>query len=247
MYLGIHSGSRNIGKLVADYYTSLAGFSIEDTRKSLEVENLKSLGHPELIQGTLEELKESKGTIPYIAYELFDDYIHDSVIMNEYAKLNRETIAKKILVGMRLTAVDAFHTVHNYIDTDRTPFTPYILRKGAVSAYEGELLVIPMNMRDGTLLCRGKGNADWNYSAPHGAGRIMGRGQAKRTLSMEEFTETMKDVYTTSVSEETLDEAPMAYKPMDEIIDAIGDTVEILDIMKPVYNIKDDTKKRKRR
>jgi len=246
LYLIIHSGSRNIGKVTADYYTSLTGFQIEDWRKEAAIKSLTDLGHPELIEGTLKELNEEKGTIPYIQGDDFDDYIHDSEIMAEYAKLNRETIAKKIMIGMRWSTKNAFHTTHNYIDT-HAPHTPYILRKGAVSAYEGEILVIPMNMRDGVLLCKGKGNPDWNWSAPHGAGRIMGRGQAKRTLSMEEFTETMKDVYTTSVSEETLDEAPMAYKPMDEIIDAIGDTVEILDILKPVYNIKDDTKKRKRR
>lgn len=241
-YLIIHTGSRNIGKQVADYYMELAGFPREDKEKLIAMNWLKSQGKYDQIQSAIEKINKDRGTVPYIEGKNFDNYLHDIGITKQYADLNRETIAERILNDMRLTGLEHFHTVHNYIDLDNM-----IMRKGAVSAQEGELLVIPMNMRDGVLLCRGKGNEDWNFSAPHGAGRIMSRGQAKRELDMEEFKESMSGVYTSSVSEATIDEAPMAYKPMEEIIKHIGPTVDVLDILKPKFNIKDDTKKKRRR
>jgi len=162
-----------------------------------------------------------------------EEYLHDMNICQQYATLNRRTMADIILNAMSLHEVNSFHTIHNYIDTEAK-----ILRKGAISAKDGELLIIPMNMRDGSLLCRGKGNPDWLFSAPHGAGRLMSRSKAKETLSMTDFKESMKDVYTTSVCVETIDEAPMAYKPMQEIMDCIEPTVEILEVIKPLYNFK---------
>ena len=171
--------------------------------------------------------------LAYIEGEDYDDYIHDMQIAQEYAMLNRETIRDIICREMGWKWVEDFHTVHNYIETAMG-----ILRKGAVRASNYERLIIPMNMRDGSLLCRGKGNPDWLVSAPHGAGRLMSRKQAFDTLKMQDFTDTMSDIYSTSVCPETIDESPMAYKPMQEIIDRIGDTVEIIDIIRPIYNFK---------
>ncbi|RBP38231.1 tRNA-splicing ligase RtcB [Garciella nitratireducens] len=165
-----------------------------------------------------------------------DKYLHDMNICQEYAKLNRETMAEILLqriFNKSLDDFEYFHTVHNYID-----FKENIIRKGAISAYEGEKVFISINMRDGSILAIGKGNPDWNYNAPHGAGRIMSRAQAKDNISLEEYQESMEGIYTTSVKESTLDEAPMAYKPIEEIINNIEDTVDILDIIKPIYNFK---------
>lgn len=163
-----------------------------------------------------------------------EHYLHDMKLCQEYAVKNREAIAQLIINNFKPFAdVDTFTTIHNYIN-----FEDGIMRKGAVSAKSGERLIIPMNMRDGALLCVGKGNADWNKSAPHGAGRIMSRGEAKRSLVMDDYNEAMEGIYTTCVNQGTLDESPMAYKPMAEIIANIGDTVEIVDIVKPVYNFK---------
>ena len=161
------------------------------------------------------------------------DYIHDIKIVQEFAQDNRAETARLILMGTNLTEVSRFETVHNYIDTEHM-----ILRKGAVSAQKDEILLIPINMRDGSLISRGKGNPDYNFSAPHGAGRLMSRSKAKENLSMEDFKDSMKGIYTTSVSQSTIDESPMAYKPVDEILENIKDTVDILKVIKPVYNFK---------
>jgi len=172
----------------------------------------------------------------FLEGEQRENYLKDMKICQDYASLNRITIANTILAkmyGKALSRYENFHTVHNYID-----FKDNIIRKGAVSAYKGERLIIPMNMRDGSLLCTGKGNPDWNFSAPHGAGRLMSRGEAKKTLALNEFENEMKDIYSTSVGQSTLDEAPMAYKSMDEIVGQIADTVTIDKIIKPVYNFK---------
>ncbi len=169
----------------------------------------------------------------------FEDYLADVVICQQFANRNRELIAKIILERCGLTAVDAFHTIHNYINTDEM-----ILRKGAIAAHKGERVLIPINMRDGSVLAVGKGNPEWNYSAPHGAGRVMSRAGARTRLSMEEYKKEMEGIYTTSVNEDTLDEAPMAYKSLDDIIGVIGETVDIVEVLKPIYNFKaSETKK----
>ena len=171
--------------------------------------------------------------LAHLSGENFKDYLNDMAIVQRFASLNRKTMADIIIREMGFNEVSRFETVHNYIDFNRM-----ILRKGAVSAESGEKLLIPINMRDGSLLCVGKGNKDWNYSAPHGAGRLMSRSEAKERLSMDDFVSSMTGIFTTSVSFATIDEAPQAYKPIDEIMDAIVDTVEIIDVIKPVYNFK---------
>lgn len=181
------------------------------------------------------------GELDYLTGELFDDYIHDMKIVQNFAHVNRKAISNEIIFRARLhSKIDCFESVHNYIDTDNM-----ILRKGAVSAQKGEKLIIPINMRDGSLICVGKGNPDWNYSAPHGAGRIMSRGEAKRNVSLEEFEASMEGIYSTSVSKGTIDECPMAYKPMESIIENVGDTVDILKVIKPIYNFKANEKEKR--
>ena len=162
-----------------------------------------------------------------------DDYLHDVEICQRFARRSREKMAEILLGRTGMTALEAFHTVHNYIDTDEM-----ILRKGAIAAHAGEKVLIPINMRDGSVLAVGRGNPEWNYSAPHGAGRIMSRTQAKEALSLAEYTAAMDGIYTTSVNRQTIDEAPMAYKSLDDILPVIGESVDILDVMKPVYNFK---------
>lgn len=240
LYLVIHSGSRHLGLEVAGYYQRLAEEQLCNRDKySVKelIDSLKAQGRHSEIAGELVKLKSTTVDIPkdlsYVSGQLFDDYIHDMKIVQAYAKWNRNAIADVILYHSNLHPIDNFSTIHNYIDTD-----DMILRKGAVSAREGELLLIPINMRDGSLLCVGKGNDDWNYSAPHGAGRLMSRSEAKRRFSVDEFAESMKDIYTTSINDETLDECPMAYKPIESIIENIGDTVEIKKIIRPIYNFK---------
>ena len=171
--------------------------------------------------------------LTYAEGELFHQYIHDMKIIQEYAEYNRHAMASDILRYMNLNMENSFTTIHNYIDTENM-----ILRKGAISAKQGEKVIIPINMRDGSIIAVGKGNPDWNYSAPHGAGRLMSRTKAKESLNMDEFKQQMNGIYSTSISESTLDEAPMAYKPIDEILENIKDTVEIVDIIKPIYNFK---------
>ena len=171
--------------------------------------------------------------LAYIEGDDFKNYIHDMQITQEYAKLNRRTIADIILHKMGLTEDSSFESIHNYIDFKRN-----ILRKGAISAEKNELLLIPINMRDGTIIGIGKGNPDWNYSAPHGAGRLMSRTQAFNTISLKTFKQQMKNVYSTSVSNETIDESPNAYKPLSEIVNQVKETIDILEIIKPIYNFK---------
>ena len=162
-----------------------------------------------------------------------EDYLHDIKICQEFARRNREKMAEILLSRVGITSGDSFHTTHNYIDTDEM-----ILRKGAIASYSGERVLIPVNMRDGSILATGRGNPEWNYSAPHGAGRLMSRSSARENLNLVEYQRTMEGIYATSVNESTLDEAPMAYKSLDDIIDIISETVDIIEILKPVYNFK---------
>lgn len=186
---------------------------------------------------TLQAMKSARPRIPeqlaYVEGELMERYLHDMQIAQTFAMLNRQAMTDVIVQSMRLYESAQFTTIHNYIDLDNM-----ILRKGSVSAQDGETLLIPINMRDGSLLCVGKGNEDWNFSAPHGAGRLMSRAAAKENFTVEEFQRTMDGVYTTSVSAGTLDECPMAYKSMEEIIDNIGPTADVVSVLKPVYNFK---------
>ena len=245
-YLVIHSGSRNLGKQVAELYQQLAidlNRGIGDYLEAKEelIRTYKAAGRRKEIQAALKELEWKKETlrpdIPddlcYLSGKYLEDYLHDVEICQRFARMNREKMAEILLERTGLTAGDAFHTIHNYIDTEEM-----ILRKGAIAAHEGERVLIPINMRDGSVLARGKGNPEWNYSAPHGAGRLMSRKDAKNTLSMDEYRETMEGIYTTSVNEQTLDEAPMAYKALDDIIDVIRESVDVIDILKPIYNFK---------
>ena len=165
--------------------------------------------------------------------DLFDDYVHDMKMVQKFAADNRVEMARVIMKYAKLHEVERFDTIHNYIDFDRM-----VVRKGSVSASEGERLIIPLNMRDGSLICIGKGNPDWNFSAPHGAGRSMSRSDARQSIGMTEFKESMKGIYSTSVTKSTIDESPMAYKPMEDIIENIGDTVEIISHIEPIYNFK---------
>jgi len=240
-YLLIHSGSRNIGKQVAEYYQKLA---IDECRKNTDVMRAeiirtnKENGTPDLIQSQLDAMPRLVEDLAYLHRESqsFHDYLHDMTIMSRYAALNRNIIAEEIIRNtpeLTGSTYDWFQTVHNYID----PAT-MTLRKGAISAQEGEMVTIPMNMRDGSIIAVGKGNPDWNYSAPHGAGRIMGRREAKRILDFETFRQSMQGIYSSSVFPGTIDESPMVYKPMEDILKYIGDTVEIQSIIKPVYNFK---------
>lgn len=236
-FLVIHSGSRNLGVTVCDYYQKIAEkeCGIDPNERQLLINKLKSEGRQREIADAIKNLrpKVKNMTLSYLEGESFMDYLHDMEIAQMYARINRETIAEIIFEKMGWSFAGTFHTVHNYIDT-----ISMILRKGAVEAGMYDRLIIPMNMRDGSLLCKGLGNRDWLCSAPHGAGRLMSRKQAFDTLNMDDFTKSMSDVYTTSVCQETIDESPMAYKPMQEIVDAIGGTVDVIDIIKPIYNFK---------
>lgn len=228
LYLIIHSGSRKLGTDICNYYQRLALNQL--TERYLE-ENKDKISN---IKGK----RKKNPRIPnrdlaHLTGKDFDDYMNDMQIVQKYASLNRATMAQVIIKKCGFKEIDRFETIHNYID-----FENMILRKGAVSAQKGEKLLIPFNMRDGSLICIGKGNPDWNYSAPHGAGRVMSRSQARRELDMEEFRSSMQDIFTTSLKKSIIDEAPKAYKPMDEIINAISDTAEIIEKVKPLYNFK---------
>ncbi|MBQ6125808.1 MAG: RtcB family protein [Erysipelotrichaceae bacterium] len=243
LYIVIHSGSRHLGKEVAEIYQAKAykqtnGITREEIRK--KINDLKSQGRKQEIEGILMQMKqEQTGDIPkdlsYLTGDLFDDYIHDMKIMQEFADINRKTMMQIIVEGMGFTVADQFTTIHNYIDTENM-----ILRKGSVSAQKGEKLLIPINMKDGSLICIGKGNPDWNCSAPHGAGRIMSRSEAFRSLSVEEFKKQMEGIYSSTVNRNTLDESPMAYKDMKDIVENIAPTADIINTIKPVYNFKAD-------
>lgn len=212
-YLVIHSGSRHLGLEVATWYQKIA------------------------INSRTEKIPPD---LAYVYGTDFEKYIHDTMIMEHFANLNRKAIAHEILKGMKWKAIDQFTTIHNYIDTKNM-----ILRKGSISAQKDELCLIPMNMRDGSLLCKGKGNPEWNYSAPHGAGRLFSRGEAKRTFTVNQFKEEMNGVYSSCVCAGTLDESPMAYKPADEILNHISDTVDVIATLKPIYNFKATGKEKK--
>lgn len=241
IYIVVHSGSRHLGLEVANYYQNQAyevlnGSSAADQQSIIR--ELKKQRREKEIQKTLEELKNSKRTdipkqLAYVSGELFHQYIHDMKIVQEFAAYNRQAMMNEIIKGMKIHVVEQFTTIHNYIDVDSM-----ILRKGAVSAKCGEKLIIPINMRDGSLICVGKGNPDWNQSAPHGAGRLMSRSKAKESFTVSEFKKQMEGIYTTSVNQETLDECPMAYKGMEDILKNIVDSVEVLSIIKPIYNFK---------
>ena len=239
LYLVIHSGSRRLGLEIANYYQE-AGFKALNSRKEeidALISDLKRQGREREIEGVLQELKARPVNIPkplaYLEGWLLEDYLHDMAIAQAYADLNRRAMMDTILKGMGLKASERFTTIHNYIDLEAG-----ILRKGAVSARAGERLLIPINMRDGSLICIGKGNEDWNFSAPHGAGRLMSRSAAKQSFTVSEFKKQMQGIYTTSVGAATLDECPMAYKSMEDIVDNIGPTAEIERIIKPIYNFK---------
>lgn len=241
IYLVIHTGSRYLGKQVAKYYQDRAWNRISNYGRNdiilNKIKELKESNREKDIQQEIMKIKHLMPLVPkelaYVETDLFDMYIDDMKITQEYAYWNREAIAETIMRFMNFEAEETFQTIHNYIDTEKM-----ILRKGAVSAEYGEKLIIPINMRDGSLICVGKGNPDWNNSAPHGAGRIMSRAKAKEVVSLEEYEESMKGIYTTCVGMGTIDESPMAYKPMQEIMDNIRDTVEIVRVIKPVYNFK---------
>lgn len=240
LYLVVHSGSRHLGLEVAEYYQKEAYKTLcgnSEGQIKAAIAKLKAQGKNNKIQSTIEKMKAKRTDIPpemaYVSGQLFDDYIHDMKLTQEFAVLNRKAMVEEIVRGLNLTVVDGFTTIHNYIDTDEM-----ILRKGAVSAKKGERLLIPINMRDGSLICVGKGNRDWNQSAPHGAGRLMSRGQAYKTLTMEEFEKEMTGIYSTSVTPQTLDESPMAYKKLEDIVDNITPTVKIVKRITPIYNFK---------
>lgn len=230
LYLSIHSGSRKFGFDIASYYQKLA----ENTNYNLDMVNfLKEQNRHQEIQQYLEDYKVPK-SLAYLSGKEKEDYLHDSSIANTYATCNRFEIARKILAQFHLTlfTLEFYETVHNYISEDN------ILRKGAISAHKDEIIFIPLNMRDGVIKAKGKGNPDWNYSAPHGAGRVMSRSQAKEELTLKDFQDTMVDVYSNSIKQGTIDEAPMAYKKMEDITKYLEETAEIIEIIKPVYNCK---------
>lgn len=244
LYIVVHSGSRHAGLEIADYYQEQAWKQIngnsEADCKHL-IDQLKSEGRENEIQDKLAELKAQVSTnvpkdLAYVSGELFDDYINDMRIMQHFAMLNRKAMIQSISIGLHIKEadiIDQFTTIHNYIDTENM-----ILRKGAVSAQNGEKFLIPINMRDGSLICIGKGNEDWNCSAPHGAGRVMSRSKAKKELSLEEFKAEMSGIWSSTVNLDTIDEAPMAYKTMDDIVANIAPTAEIQKVIKPIYNYK---------
>jgi len=241
IYIVVHSGSRHLGLEVANYYQE-EGYKLLNGSAKKDIDNLiadlKSQGREREIQKAIAALKNTKRTdipkqLAYVSGELFEQYIHDMKIVQRYAELNRQAMMDEIIKGMKIHVTEQFTTIHNYIDTKAM-----ILRKGAVSAKEGEKLLIPINMRDGSLICAGKGNDDWNQSAPHGAGRLMSRSAAKESFTVSEFKQQMNGIYTTSVNRDTLDECPMAYKGMSDIVDNIGDTVDVIQVIRPIYNFK---------
>ncbi|WP_214804953.1 MULTISPECIES: RtcB family protein [unclassified Exiguobacterium] len=237
LYLVIHSGSRNLGKTIAEHYQKLAESSQFTVDTASVVASLKDQGREQDIQSTLVELKsqfnETNKDLAYVSGPDMDNYLHDLKIAQTYAALNRQAMTEVIVDAMGWSITEQFDTIHNYIDLERM-----ILRKGAISAQAGEVAIIPMNMRDGSLIVKGKGNPDWNYSAPHGAGRIMSRSKAFKFVNLREFEATMQDVWSSSVVESTRDESPFVYKPMEEIIRNTEDTVELLKVIKPLYNFK---------
>ena len=243
-YLVIHSGSRNLGVQVASYYQHLAvelrsGKGTYFEKRDELIATYKAEGRRKEIQAALKRLKweerepDAPRDLCWLDGTYLDDYLHDVAICQRFARLNRETMAEEIVRMCGLCDRDAFHTIHNYIDTEEM-----ILRKGAIAAHAGELVLIPLNMRDGSVLAKGLGNEDWNFSAPHGAGRLMSRTDARARLSVDEYREQMAGIYTTSVGEATLDEAPGAYKSKEDIIGPISEAVDIIEVMRPLFNFK---------
>lgn len=240
IYIVVHSGSRHLGLEIANFYQEAAYKALTSYSKEeieAKVAELKAAGRQKEIQSVLKQLKAKHSPVPkplaYVEGELFEAYLHDMWIAQRFANLNRQAMMDTIVKDMGFHVVEQFTTIHNYIDVENM-----ILRKGAVSAQAGEKLLIPINMRDGSLICVGKGNGDWNYSAPHGAGRLMSRSAAKQTFTVSEFKKEMDGIYTTSVGRSTLDECPMAYKNMADIVDNIEPTVTIEAVIKPIYNFK---------
>ena len=244
LWLIIHSGSRNLGKQVAEIYQKLAvqlhsGMEPRYADRNVLIAEYKAAGRESEIQSALEQLKrgDQKADQPEDFCWLFgscmEDYLHDIAVCQRFARRNRELMAQILLERAGLAPRDVFHTIHNYIDTDER-----ILRKGAIAAHAGERVLIPINMRDGSVLATGRGNPEWNFSAPHGAGRLLSRSAALRQLDLEAYRREMEGVYTTSVNEKTLDEAPMAYKRLSDILDVISDSVDVIEVLKPLYNFK---------
>ena len=257
LYIVVHSGSRHAGKEIAEYYQEEAWKQLNGNSEAeiaAFIQKLKSEGRETEIQEELKKLKFQIITnipkdLAYVSGQLFDDYINDMKIMQHFAEMNRKAMIETISIGLHIKEsdiVERFTTIHNYIyipdaenpENVETEKSQMILRKGAVSAQKGEKLLIPINMRDGSLVCIGKGNEDWNCSAPHGAGRVMSRMKAKKELNLADFKAEMKGVWSSTVNKSTLDEAPMAYKTMDDIVENIGETAEIVKIIKPIYNFK---------
>jgi RNA-splicing ligase RtcB len=243
-YLVIHSGSRNLGTQVANHYQRLAvelhqGKEEYFAKRDTLIAEYKTAGRRREIQKALKQLRWEEHTpdapadLCWLYGTYLDDYLADVAVCQRFARRSREIMAEEVIRHCGLVDHDAFHTIHNYIDTNEM-----ILRKGAIAAHKDELVLIPLNMRDGSVLARGKGNAEWNFSAPHGAGRTMSRTAAKEQLSLEDYRRQMAGVYTTSVSEATLDEAPGAYKSVDDILQPIADAVDIIEVMRPIYNFK---------
>lgn len=241
IYIVIHSGSRHMGLEIANYYQNeaykqLTQYSKDELNRIIE--QMKAEGRQKDISRTIKNLKKPCKTpkpLAYVEGPLMEMYLHDMNIAQHFAVVNREAMMIEIIKGLKVHIDEEFTTIHNYIDTDNM-----ILRKGAVSASKGEKLIIPINMRDGSLICTGLGNEDWNFSAPHGAGRLMSRSEAKQSFTVSEFKKEMQSagIYSTSVNSDTLDECPMAYKSINDIIDNISPTVTIDKIIKPIYNFK---------
>ena len=246
-YIVIHTGSRNLGQQVCKHYQNLAIEQCNSHTKEIkeEIKNtlafLKEQGRQKESSGAIKNIKEKYSRIDGVPADLCyltgaprEDYLHDMALCQEFARRNREEILSRILKGMKIKTVgEKWHTVHNYID-----FSDNIVRKGAIRCNAGEKVIIPLNMRDGSIIAIGKGNEEWNCSGPHGAGRLMSRREAKEHLSMKTFKDSMEGIYTTCVSPATLDESPMAYKDASEIIEAVADTVDIVSVIKPLYNFK---------
>jgi RNA-splicing ligase RtcB len=237
LYLVVHSGSRHLGKQVAETYQELGYKELVKNSEYISkiVKELKAQKREKEIQQEIKKVKTLKlnKQLAYVEGKNYTDYLNDMKIVQKFAVLNRKAIVDEIVKRMEFEVLEQFTTVHNYIDLNNM-----ILRKGAISARSGERVLIPINMRDGSLICIGKGNKDWNYSAPHGAGRLMSRKKAKEVISLEEFEKSMEGIYSSTVNRFTIDECALAYKPMDEIVRNIQDTVEITNIIKPIYNFK---------
>ncbi len=243
-YMIIHTGSRNLGKQVANYYQDMAidlqkGKQEYFQKRDEMIAQYKAEGRRKELQQALKTIvwTQKKLEIPeelcFLYGEYMEQYLHDIAICQQFAKENRELIAQKIMEAMSWEPQEVFHTIHNYIDVEEN-----IVRKGAISAKKGEKVLIPINMKDGSILAIGKGNAEWNYSAPHGAGRLYSRSQAKEQFTLQQYQKEMEGVYSTCVTEKTLDESPMAYKKLEDIVNAVQQTVDVVEVMQPIYNFK---------